>query len=132
MPALILLVLVTVGGPLVVMWLMRPDAIVRRGRNALVGIRIPSTMASDEAWEEGHRAAWPATRTSSVAAVVLFLVLLGAGLAAGGSLGWDAAGVVVAAALVSMVVWTVGVLVGARKASLAAHQVAARAGTRPW
>ena len=31
-------------------------------RNGIVGIRIPSTMASDAAWRAGHRAAIPIAR----------------------------------------------------------------------
>ena len=133
--ALVLLVLTAVGGPLLVLWLMRPEAIIRRGRNALVGIRIPSTMASDEAWAEAHRAAWPATRASSLLALALFVVLTGAGLllhSRGVLPGGDPALAMALSGMVSMIVWAVGMIGASRIAGRAAHEVAARNGARPW
>ncbi len=54
----------------------QPDA----RRNGLVGIRLPATMASDEAWVAGHAAAkrylWPLA-IGSLAVGALLLLLLG-------------------------------------------------------
>lgn len=44
-------------------------------RNALAGIRIPSTMASDEAWTQGHRAAIVPTVVAAVASVIVSVVV---------------------------------------------------------
>ena len=54
--------------------LMRPAVIARRGRNAWVGMRTPALMASDDAWVEGHRIAWPWVVAGTVAALVLIAI----------------------------------------------------------
>lgn len=42
----------------------------RLPRNGLVGIRTPSTLASDEAWHRAHRAAWLPTLLAGLVAVL--------------------------------------------------------------
>lgn len=63
-----------VGGVLLLMAKQSGEGFAR---NSLYGIRTKATMASDAAWEAGHRAAAPAVRTSAWIALV-FAVLLGA------------------------------------------------------
>ncbi|HXY46258.1 MAG TPA: SdpI family protein, partial [Acidimicrobiales bacterium] len=46
----------------------------RLPRNVLVGIRIPSTLSSDEAWQAGHEAAAVALTAAGVLPVVLAVV----------------------------------------------------------
>lgn len=49
----------------------------RRGtlpRNSMVGIRLPSTLQSDEAWEKAHRKTWAAN------ALIALIFLIGASL----------------------------------------------------
>jgi hypothetical protein len=47
----------------------RLSAAGRLPRQGLVGIRIPSTMRSDETWVAGHRAAAPAMTVAGAGAV---------------------------------------------------------------
>ncbi|EWS81810.1 hypothetical protein BF93_14975 [Brachybacterium phenoliresistens] len=53
--ALLLVVMVAAG--VLLIWAARATASGRIGRNALVGIRLRSTMGSDEAWRAAHRRA---------------------------------------------------------------------------
>ncbi len=46
----------------------------RLPRNGFLGLRIPSTMASDEAWRAGHRAATLPTWCGFAAAAVVAIV----------------------------------------------------------
>lgn len=57
---------------------------IRRGDllpNRSVGIRIPSTLASDEAWYAGHRAALPALRWTAIGCYAFGSLALLTGLA---------------------------------------------------
>lgn len=54
--------------------LLRPSVISRRGRNAWVGMRTPRLMSSDEAWEQGHRIAWPWVLWGTIVALVMLVV----------------------------------------------------------
>lgn len=58
-----------VGG-VVSIGLGRMAAAGRLPRNILAGIRIPSTMRSDEAWRAGHRAASSALTVAGLGPVV--------------------------------------------------------------
>ena len=53
----IVLFVVMAGSGLLLVWMARATASGRLGRNMIAGIRIPSTMASDEAWLAAHRRA---------------------------------------------------------------------------
>ncbi|MEJ5912903.1 SdpI family protein [Pseudokineococcus sp. 1T1Z-3] len=101
-----------------VLVLARPAAMEARGRNAWVGIRIPSTMASDEAWVAGHRAAWPLLRAGSVGALVLVAGLAVLWWTTGRDDGLLALGVVGVTTL-----WGVAVCASAVPASRAAREV---------
>ncbi|QGN33719.1 SdpI family protein [Microlunatus sp. Gsoil 973] len=50
------------------------------GPNPLVGIRLPALLASERAWQGGHRAA---VRPLTITALVAFLALVGSVVAAG-------------------------------------------------
>lgn len=61
--------------------LVKAAASGKLARNGFAGIRIPSTMASDEAWAAGHRAAIPALSVNVLligvlAAIAAVLVML--------------------------------------------------------
>lgn len=59
----------------------------RLKRNAFVGIRLPSVMASDEAWRAGHRAvvqlAWFAFFAMFIVAILAFVIGTPATISAG-------------------------------------------------
>lgn len=95
----------------------------RLARNGWAGIRIGSTMASDEAWLAGHRAALPASRATGIGALVMGLALMVNAVVADdddGSVGF----------WVLFALGYGGVLVGAFFIALRAHR-ASRATERP-
>ena len=53
----------------------RLSASGRLPRNVLAGIRIPSTMRSDEAWRVGHRAAASALTVAGVGPVIAAAII---------------------------------------------------------
>jgi hypothetical protein len=59
----------------VVVVLGRLAATGRLPRNVLAGIRIPSTMRSDEAWRAGHRAAASALTASGLGPIVAAVIV---------------------------------------------------------
>ena len=61
------------GGIVVV--LGRMAATGRLPRNVFAGIRIPSTLRSDEAWDVGHRAAASAMTVAGCGSVLVAIVL---------------------------------------------------------
>lgn len=65
----IVLFVVMAGSGLLLVWMARATASGRLGRNMVAGIRIPSTMASDEAWLAAHRRAERPTVVAGVAAL---------------------------------------------------------------
>lgn len=78
--ALMLALLLIAGAFTLLLRLIRTG---RLERNHWIGLRIPSTLSSDRAWEAGHRAAVPALRCTVAVAVVF-------AAAAAVVLGWSA------------------------------------------
>jgi len=74
--ARIVLFVVMAGSGLLLLWAARAAASGRLGRNAIAGIRTPSTMASDEAWLAAHRRAERPTVLAGVAAITSGLIAL--------------------------------------------------------
>ena len=66
-------VLVLIGGMFVLIGVGSFTGRLRR--NSLVGIRIPSTLATDTAWAAGHRAAAPLNTALGAFGLVLALAL---------------------------------------------------------
>jgi len=62
------------GGVLV--WMARAAASGRLTRNALAGIRTPSTMASDAAWLAAHRRAERPTQLAGAVSILAALIAL--------------------------------------------------------
>lgn len=60
---------------MVVVGVGRLAATGRLPRNLVAGIRIPSTLRSDEAWRAGHRRAAAALTTSGLGPVVVALIV---------------------------------------------------------
>ncbi|SKB04694.1 SdpI/YhfL protein family protein [Aeromicrobium choanae] len=58
--------LVMLGVAALLWWMARAAAAGRLERNALVGIRTPSTMASDEAWLAAHQRAERPTKAAAI------------------------------------------------------------------
>jgi len=107
----IVLFVVMAGSGLLLVWMARATASGRLGRNMIAGIRIPSTMASDEAWLAAHRRAERPTVLAGVAGIA-------SGVLAG--ILPLAAPVLVAIVLVGCVAMLGFVLYGARVGSRAA------------
>ena len=63
------------GAGLVMIALGRLSATGRLPRNVFAGIRIPSTMRSDDAWRAGHRAAASALTASGVGPLVVAAII---------------------------------------------------------
>ena len=97
-------------GPLV-WWITASAATGRLTKNYFVGLRTSHTLASEEAWLTGHRAALPWARRTALAATVLGAAALGVA-----TLGpWQLAVVFAFAGLAS-------VLVGSLYAAWVAHR----------
>ncbi|WP_191089361.1 SdpI family protein [Microbacterium radiodurans] len=72
----IVLLVVMVGSGILLIWMANATASGRLGRNGLAGIRIPSTMASDEAWLLAHRRAKRPTLLAGYASIVVGLAAM--------------------------------------------------------
>ncbi|MEP6843397.1 MAG: SdpI family protein [Pseudolysinimonas sp.] len=75
----------------------------RLPRNGLLGLRIPSTMASDEAWKAGHHAAtlpaWCGFAAATIVAIVCWTL-------ARSTMGMDVCTVIAGVIFVVTVVWS--------------------------
>lgn len=103
--------LILAGAGLLIGWMGNMQRNGTLKRNPMMGIRIPSTMASDEAWDAGHRAAAATTIASGG-------VLLVGGLAVV-AMGPSAAGVGIGITTVATVVLTLLSAVQAHRAAKA-------------
>ncbi|MGM1018259.1 MAG: SdpI family protein [Actinomycetota bacterium] len=72
----IVLVVVMAGSGILLVWMARAAASGRLKRNAIAGIRIPSTMASDEAWLAAHIRAKRPTALAGYVSIASGLVAL--------------------------------------------------------
>lgn len=59
------------GVAILLWWMARAAAEGRLERNALVGIRTPSTMASDEAWLAAHQRAERPTKAAALISAIV-------------------------------------------------------------
>lgn len=75
----------------------------RLPRNGFVGLRIPSTMASDEGWKAGHHAAtlpaWCGFAAATIVAIVCWTL-------ASSTTGMDACTIIAGVIFVVTVVWS--------------------------
>lgn len=124
-------IMAVTGGPLLaltawIVWLVtRMGARGRLGMNAAAGIRLPSTMRSEEAWVAGHRAALrPARWIGALGLVTAVLLTASAGLPQGD----DPHPVTIALFTVGYFVIVMG---GVVWASLAASRAAREANSQP-
>ncbi|ACV06072.1 hypothetical protein Ksed_10270 [Kytococcus sedentarius DSM 20547] len=94
-------------------------------RNSAVGLRTRATMASDHAWEVGHRAALPVTRGAAWAVPLLAVAALALALVRGLD-GFTEAAVLATGGLVGVLTVLAGVMAhrAARQANLAGGDVA--------
>lgn len=116
--AIVVGVLAAVLGPLV-WWVTDRAAAGSLAKNHFVGLRTGRTLASEDAWRTGHRAALPWARRTALGTVGLGVVAVVIALAGP----WQAA---VAVGLVALGV----VLVGSLVATLAAHRAAGQVSPR--
>ncbi|WP_243226802.1 SdpI family protein [Microbacterium sp. CIAB417] len=72
----IVLLVLMVGAGILIIWMARATASGRLMRNAVAGIRVPSTMASEEAWLAAHIRAKRPTTFGGVASIASGLVAL--------------------------------------------------------
>jgi len=72
----LVLCIVLVGSGLLIAWMAQATASGRLKRNPVAGIRIPSTMASEEAWLAAHARAKRATLISALVSVAAGLIVL--------------------------------------------------------
>lgn len=114
MPRIVLFVTMT-GSGILLFWMAKATSSGRLGRNQVAGIRIPSTLASDEAWLAAHRRAERPTLWGA-----LFVGAAGVGAILPVPLP-----VVVVSVLVGCVAMLGFVLYGARVGSVAAKAVTA-------
>lgn len=75
----LVIALVMLGTGLLLAWMARAAAAGRLKRNALAGIRTPSTMVSDEAWLAAHQRAerptlWAAACSATVGLICVLPV----------------------------------------------------------
>ncbi|MDQ7994014.1 MAG: SdpI family protein [Propionicimonas sp.] len=112
----IVLLVVMVGAGILLIWMARAAASGRLKRNSFAGIRLPITMASDEAWLAAHVRAKRTTTFAGVLSVASGLVAL-----------LPVPAPVLAAAVLAGCAAILGfVLYGARVGSRAAAEVAKR------
>ncbi|MFO6451442.1 MULTISPECIES: SdpI family protein [unclassified Aeromicrobium] len=74
--ARLVLFVVMAGAGVLLIWMARAAASGRLRRNALAGIRTPSTMASDEAWLAAHQRAERPTQAAGAASLLVAVVML--------------------------------------------------------
>nr|WP_255804928.1 SdpI family protein [Corynebacterium kalidii] len=93
-------------------------------RNHIYGLRVPSTLSSDEAWDAGHRAAVPHMRVSGWFGVVMTVITVALilGFVVSGN---DVPEALVAVPLTAVCLQTVAVVVGTVAANKAAKKVQA-------
>jgi hypothetical protein len=96
-------------------------------RNHIYGLRVASTLSSDEAWDAGHRAALPHLKVSGWFGVVMTVITVALifGFVASGNGVPEA---LVAAPLTAVCLQSVAVVVGTVAANKAAKRVVSRQG----
>lgn len=118
----LLVPILTILAPSAFLFVFRPDRIGRRGRNAVLGIRTAKTTRSESAWRTGHDAAWPFVKWSSIAFIVILVVVV----VLASSIEGEARGAVSSLGSAGgVLVWLAGLLGGVRSAHHAIDQKSA-------
>lgn len=93
-------------------------------RNHSVGIRTRATLASDEAWLAGHKAAGPRMRIGAIGAVALSALACASGLVNLAGVEEGVANIIVGAGIMVSATWLISWMLAATKTANRAAQSA--------
>lgn len=118
---------VLLGGSFVVLWLGRASARGSLGRNHSVGLRTRWTLASDRAWDAGHRAGAQRVRVAGLGGVIGAVATVASGFLPVAGASENLTNGVITAGILGSSVWLVAwVLAAGMAANRAARAVSER------